>query len=88
MLEIRYHPQVKKDLRRISPEWRNRIREVIHKLAQAPEMGKHLQGRLDGMRSYRAGNYRIVYMVKPEGLYVLSIGHRRDVYAGSSRRTP
>ncbi len=88
MLEVRYHPQVKKDLERIPPEWRDRIKGVIHKLAKKPEMGRRLQGQLKGLRSHRAGNYRIVYMVEGETLYILSIGHRRDVYEGTSRRTP
>ena len=87
MLEVRYHSQVKKEVKRISVSWRRRIERVIDELAKEPEKGKRLRGKLEGMRSHRAGNYRIVYFIENETLYILSISHRRNVYEESTQRT-
>lgn len=87
MLEVRYHPQVKKEVKRIPVSWRRRIERVIDGLAKDPEKGKRLRGKLEGMRSHRAGNYRIVYIIEGEVLHILSISHRRNVYEESTRRT-
>jgi len=77
---------VKKEIDRIPPSWRPRIRQVIRELAQHPQKGKRLRGKLEGMRSYRAGNYRIVYTSEEEILYVLCIRHRSEIYKDSAKR--
>jgi mRNA-degrading endonuclease RelE of RelBE toxin-antitoxin system len=66
---------------------RRRIERVIDELAKEPEKGKRLRGKLEGMRSHRAGNYRIVYIIENKVLYILSIRHRRNVYEESTQRT-
>ena len=86
MLEVRYHPQVKKEITRIPSSWRPRVRQVIHGLAQQPQKGKRLRGKLEGMRSHRAGNYRIIYTSEKEIRYVLCIRHRSEVYEDSIKR--
>lgn len=86
MLEVRYHPQDKKEINRIPPSWRSRIKRVIRELAQHPRKGKRLRGKLEGMRSYRAGNYRIIYTCEKEILYVLCIRHPSEVYKDSIKR--
>ena len=86
MLEVRYHPQVKKEIDRIPPSWRSRIRGVIRELARRPRKGKRLRGKLEGMRSYRAGNYRIIYAFEEEILYFLCIRHRSTTYEDSIKR--
>lgn len=86
MLEVRYHPQVKKEIDRIPPSWRSRFGRVIRGLAQQPQKGKRLRGKLEGMRSYRAGNCRIIYTSEEEILYVLCIRHRSEVYDDAIKR--
>jgi len=86
MPEVRYHPQVKKEIDRIPPTWRSRIRRVIRELTQHPQKGNRLRGKLEGMRSYRAGNYRIIYTSEKGILYVLCIRHRSEVYENSVKR--
>jgi len=86
MPEVRYHPQVKKKIDRIPHSWRPRIRQVIGELAHHPQKGKRLRGKLAGMRSHRAGNYRIIYTIEKEALYVLCNRHRSDVYEESIKR--
>jgi len=86
MPEVRYHPQVKKEIDRIPSSWQPRIRGVIRELALHPQKGKRLRRKLEGMRSYRAGNYRIIYTSEEEILYVLCIRHRSEVYEDSVKR--
>jgi mRNA interferase RelE/StbE len=47
-----------------------------------PLRGKPLQLALKGLRSWRTGDFRIVYRVVEERLEVLvvAVGHWRDVY--------
>jgi mRNA interferase RelE/StbE len=59
-----------------------RIRNAIHSIAEDPRQGKPLRLALRGKWSYRVGAYRIIYSVDGKMLivYILDIGHRREVY--------
>ena len=59
-----------------------RVRLVLDSLSRDPFQGKPLKGSLAGKYSYRLGVYRIIYSVVRKELvvYVLDIGHRRDIY--------
>jgi len=61
---------------------RERIAAALEYIAKDPAIGKPLQAQLKGDRSFRAGDYRIVYhFYKERGLVgVLRIEHRKDVY--------
>jgi len=61
---------------------RDRLAHALETLAVTPLEGKPLQGDMAGSRSYRVGDYRIVYQVlaKQQILGVLRIDHRREVY--------
>ena len=86
-----YHPLVKsEDLPRIAAKPRARIRRAIeHRAAAAPaRYGKPLRFTLKGLWSLRVGAYRVIYSIQGEEVWVLKIGHRREVYghAGSRAR--
>ena len=59
-----------------------RIRKALSYIAEAPHQGKQLKLKLKGKWSYRVGVYRIIYSIDGTVLtvYVLDIGHRREVY--------
>jgi mRNA interferase RelE/StbE len=59
-----------------------RIRNIIASLQKDPFQGKALKHTLKGSYSLRAGVYRIIYTVdhKIITVYVLDIGHRKDIY--------
>jgi addiction module RelE/StbE family toxin len=60
----------------------DRVARSLEALALTPLEGKPLQGDLAGCRSYRVGDYRIVYqwLTKTQVLGVLRVDHRKEVY--------
>ncbi len=54
--------------------------DALREIASEPSLGKKLKGELEGSRTYRAWPYRIVYEVDDRRVWVVTIGHRKDVY--------
>lgn len=77
-----YAAEAARAIRKLDPPVRRRVRAAIETLATDPWRGKPLQLSLQGLRSWRTGDYRIVYRVEAERVVVLvlAVGHRRDVY--------
>ena len=74
---------VREDIPRLSKDVRNRIRKAIeHKLASHPvEFGKPLRYSLKGARRLRVEDWRVVYTIEPpDGVLIVKIGHRKEVY--------
>lgn len=83
MLQIAFSSHAHRQFKKIREgQLRDRIARALETLATAPLEGKPLQGDLAGSRSYRVGDYRVVYQVlaKQQVLGVLRIDHRREVY--------
>ena len=83
MLQITFSSHANRQFNKIREhQVRNRISRALETLALSPLAGKPLQGDLAGSRSYRIGDYRIVYQVlaRQQVLGVLRIDHRREVY--------
>jgi len=85
---IRYTPSARRSLRRLDPSVRRKVLAAIETLAEEPYRGKPLQLTLKGFRSWRTGDYRIVYtIVETEvEIIVIGLGHRREVYERLTRR--
>jgi mRNA interferase RelE/StbE len=83
--EVRFRTGVHKDLRRIPAEDVARIMEGIAALADDPRPpGAEKLSTRERYR-IRQGDYRIVYEIEERivNLWVVKVGHRRDVYRGS-----
>jgi len=54
----------------------------LDRIADEPHSGRLLEAELAGIRSYRVGDWRILYKVIHKRLVVLvlSIAHRREAY--------
>jgi mRNA interferase RelE/StbE len=80
--KILYTASAARSLRKLDPQIRRRVRAAIQTLAEDPERGKPLQLTLKGLRSWRTGDYRIIYRVVEERIEILviAVGHRREVY--------
>lgn len=79
---IRFTASAAKAVRKLDPEIRRRVRLAVATLREEPERGKPLQLTLKGLRSWRTGDFRIVYRLEARQVEVLviAVGHRRDVY--------
>ena len=79
---ILYTPSAARAIRKLDPQVQRRVRAAVRALADEPLRGKPLQLSLKGLRSWRTGDYRIVYRVVAERIeiVVVAVGHRREVY--------
>jgi mRNA interferase RelE/StbE len=80
---VNYHPDVKEvDLPRINVKMRERIRRAIEsRLVTAPqEYGLPLRKNLRGYWKLRVGDYRVVFKIEGEIVYILGIRHRKSIY--------
>ena len=69
-------------IRKLDPGTRNKVRAAVEELAEDPLRGKPLGFTLKGLRSWRTGDWRIIYKAEAENVVVIivTVGHRRDVY--------
>jgi len=87
--QLLYHPAVRdEDLPAINPALYDRIRRAIEqRLAIEPGYyGEPLRHRLKGYWKLRVGDYRIIYRIVGQDVWILTIGHRKGVYAVPARR--
>ncbi len=76
-----YKASVEKDLKKIDKTEAKKILNRIERdLAKDPDKGSALSGTFQGLYRYRIGYYGIIYTKTVDGILVLRIGHRRDVY--------
>ncbi len=79
---VRYTRSAAKAIRQLDPQVRERVRAAIETLCDDPLRGKPLQLTLQGLRSWRTGDWRLVYRVLEDRIEILviAVGHRREVY--------
>ena len=86
-----YHPDVRsQDIPSISRNLRERIARAIEtRLTTEPERyGESLRRTLKGYWKLRVGDYRVVFKVVRNEVWIYGIIHRRDVYERIARRLP
>lgn len=71
-----------RDFSRLEKALQGRVVEGLRELIENPHVGKQLKGKLKGLRSWRVGEYRILYQIQEEKLLVfaISVSHRKHVY--------
>jgi mRNA interferase RelE/StbE len=77
-----YHHDIPHDLAFIPANMKVRIRKAIETrlLADPINYGLPLRKSLQGHRKLRVGDYRIIYRIQGKEIFILKIGHRKDVY--------
>ena len=83
VLRFKYHPDVKRsDLPKIDAKNRGMIKRAVEdRLATQPETyGKPLRKTLKGYWKLRVGDYRIVFKVSSNSIFIFGIIHRKEVY--------
>lgn len=88
MYKILYAKEAKTSIDKLSLKNKRQIKEAVERIAQNPEIGKHLTHELKSLLSYRSGTYRIIYRIYHKEILVLilTIGHRKDIYKQTSRK--
>jgi len=80
---ILYKKSVHRDLKRLSKAEAGRILDRIeNELIIKPESNPRLKGKFAGLRKYRIGDYRVIYVLMGDDILILRIGNRRNVYQG------
>lgn len=76
--------KVAKQIAKLPPRDRERIRVTIHKLGSTPRPAGVEKLTAIGAYRVRTGNYRIVYTIKDtiRVVKVIKVGHRREIYKG------
>ncbi|HXV64690.1 MAG TPA: type II toxin-antitoxin system mRNA interferase toxin, RelE/StbE family [Vicinamibacteria bacterium] len=79
---VRYTPEAAGRIRRLHPDIKKHIRTAIDGVLESPLGGHALQNELSGLRSYRVGNYRVIYRIHDteRAIEILLVGPRRDIY--------
>ena len=80
-MQIRSSSEFEKDIRKLDLHERKRLKEIIEKLGEAPEMGKPLH-HFGNLFSIRAQNRRLVYQFSREKQEVILLLYkdRDEVY--------
>jgi mRNA interferase RelE/StbE len=87
--QLRYHPDVKSiDIPFLDAKLRTRIKNAIEKrLTVAPHLyGEPLRKTLHGYWKLRIGDYRVVFKIVAEEVWILGIIHRKNVYEAIKKR--
>ena len=75
--------RAKKQIDGLPPDIKTRVGDVIlNEIALHPYEGKALKAKLEGLYSYRVGDYRIIYAVTKSHsiVQIIKVMHRREVY--------
>jgi len=78
--EIRFTPRFLKNIKVLDREIQVRILREINILKTNPYVGKPLRGEWKGIYSLRIGDYRVLYQIKKNEVFLLVVGHRKRVY--------
>jgi mRNA interferase RelE/StbE len=86
--KVEFHPKVDNDFARIPPDDVRRILKAIRaKLVADPfKAGTQLHGLLKGLSKLRVEDYRIVYTIRDDIVFVLVVAQRGIVYELAGRR--
>lgn len=79
--ELKPTPTYFKAFKRLDKPVQNRVFEEVKALKEAPfEKSKELHGKLKGQRSFRVGDYRVIFQVIGNAVELLTVGPRGSVY--------
>jgi mRNA interferase RelE/StbE len=78
---ITYKKSVQKDLSKIPKAVAERILDKIdEELPEGADAFPVLKGEFAGLRKFRIGDYRLIYIILGNDVLILHIAHRKDVY--------
>jgi len=78
--ELTFTREFLKRLKRLDRQTQIRVLKELKLLESNPFSGKQLMGRLSELKSFRVGDFRVIYQVAEQKVIIRTIGHRRKVY--------
>jgi mRNA interferase RelE/StbE len=79
--KIVYKKSVHRDLKKLDKqEASNILDQIENSLSEHPASFPVLKGKFSGLRKYRVGDYKVIYVILEADVVILRIGHRREVY--------
>ena len=82
-MEIIFSERARKDWNRLERSVQNQLRKKIEFYLQPGEplkFAERLQGPSLGEYRFRIGDYRIIFDFGGNEIFVLRVGHRKDIY--------
>lgn len=78
---VQYKGSVAKDLKNLDKAGAKRVLDKVEReLRKSPDAGEPLKGKYSGLLRLRVGDHRVIYTRTKDGVLILLISHRRDVY--------
>jgi mRNA interferase RelE/StbE len=78
---VQYKRSVARDLKNLDKTDAKRVLDKLEReLKKDPDAGEQMKGKFSGLLRLRVGDYRVVYTKTKNGVLILLISHRRDVY--------
>jgi len=79
--KVAFKKSVSRDLKKISKDQAERIiKKIEETLPEKADTFPPLRGRFAGLRRFRIGDYRVIYIIIEETVLILRISHRRESY--------
>lgn len=79
--KILYSSKSIRDIKKLDPVTKKKIGKQIERFLKDPLRHAHkITSPKAGQYRWRAGNYRIIFDISGTTIYVLRIGHRREIY--------
>jgi mRNA-degrading endonuclease RelE of RelBE toxin-antitoxin system len=83
---IRHHPHFYKDLEKLGTNELRTFQKKLQKIKDNPERQKHLSGGKNCYREPITDNIRLVYMIKEDIIWLLSIARHEKAYKSYLKR--
>lgn len=79
-MELLYSSRAAKDIKRLEPAVKNRVRSALESLVEDPRKGKPLVADLRGIWSLRVGKCRVLYKFQSDEIEIITVRFRRESY--------
>ena len=78
--ELRLTRRFQRSFEKLDRATRERVKKAVGELSDNPRHGKPLRGELEGEWSLRTGNYRVLYSIDGNIVWIETVRHRKEVY--------
>lgn len=79
--DVKFKKSVAKDLKRLGkPEADRILTKIATELPDKADSLPELEGKFTGLRKYRIGSYRVVFVILNDTIVITRIRHRKEVY--------